>query len=74
MCDYRRLSLVLLLATTVACNSSRETTSPPASAPAPAESSRKYLLEQIDDASVVQLYADQFEALPLREKTLVWWG
>jgi len=72
MCDYRRLSLVLLLATTVACNSGRETTSQPAPAPASAESSRKYLLEQIDDASVVQLYADQFAALPLREKTLVW--
>ena len=26
----------------------------------------------MDDAAVVQLYADQFAALPLREKTLVW--
>jgi dipeptidyl-peptidase-3 len=33
---------------------------------------RKYLLERVDDAAVVQLYADQFAALPLREKTLVW--
>ena len=33
---------------------------------------RRYLLEQIDDAAVVQLYADGFGALPLREKTLVW--
>src|SRR5262245_42417377 len=72
--SYRRLSFVLLLAATVACNSGRETTPSPAASPAPgpAESSRKYLLEQIDDASVVQLYADQFAALPLREKTLVW--
>ena len=49
----------------------RETT-PPAAAPPATESGRKYLLEQIDDASVVQLYADQFAALPLREKTLIW--
>jgi dipeptidyl-peptidase III len=34
--------------------------------------SRKYLLERVDDAAVVQLYADGFEELPLREKTLVW--
>jgi len=33
---------------------------------------RPYLLEQIDDAAVVQLYADGFRALPLGEKVLVW--
>ena len=33
---------------------------------------RRYLLERIDDAAVGQLYADGFERLPLREKTLVW--
>ncbi len=33
---------------------------------------RKYLLERVDDAAVVQAYADGFLALPLREKTLVW--
>jgi dipeptidyl-peptidase-3 len=33
---------------------------------------RRYLLEQIDDAAVVQLYADGFEKLTLGEKTLVW--
>jgi dipeptidyl-peptidase-3 len=30
------------------------------------------LLERVDDAAVVQLYADGFEKLPLRERTLVW--
>jgi dipeptidyl-peptidase-3 len=35
-------------------------------------SPRPYLLEQIDDAAVVQLYADGFEKLTLKEKTLVW--
>jgi len=33
---------------------------------------RKYLLEQIDDAAVVQYYADGFEALPLDQKILAW--
>src|SRR4029078_12234685 len=33
---------------------------------------RKYLLEQIDDAAVVQLSAGGFRELPLKEKTLVW--
>ena len=33
---------------------------------------RRYLLERIDDAAVVQLYADGFEALSLRDKTLIW--
>ena len=33
---------------------------------------RKYLLEQVDDAAVVQLYADGFEQLPYEEKLLIW--
>ena len=33
---------------------------------------RKYLLEQVDDAAVVQLYADGFAELPVREKTLIY--
>jgi dipeptidyl-peptidase-3 len=44
-------------------------------APAPAAAApadRKYLLERVDDAAVVQVYADGFDALSLREKTLVW--
>ena len=43
---------------------------PPVSAQEDGE--RRYLLERIDDASVVQLYADGFEGLSLRDKTLVW--
>jgi dipeptidyl-peptidase-3 len=33
---------------------------------------RRYLLEQIDDAAVVQVYADGFEALALDHKVLAW--
>ena len=48
--------------------------------PAPASSStstppdadRQYLLERVGEAAVVQVYADGFGDLPLREKILVW--
>ena len=33
---------------------------------------RQYLLEQIDDAAVVQLYADGFSGLPVTQKILTW--
>jgi dipeptidyl-peptidase-3 len=58
--------LVLTLVATIglACSS------PPS--PPPQPEPRKYLLERVDEAAVVQLYADGFSALPLREKTLVW--
>jgi dipeptidyl-peptidase-3 len=69
---YRLLLSTLFLVTAVACSSGREEGPPPQAPPPSADSDRKYLLEQVDDASVIQLYADQFAALPLREKTLVW--
>jgi dipeptidyl-peptidase-3 len=42
----------------------------PASTAAPPD--RQYLLERVGEAAVVQLYADGFSALSVREKTLVW--
>lgn len=33
---------------------------------------RKYLLERVDEAAVVQLYADGFSELPLAQKVLIW--
>ena len=44
----------------------------PLSARQPERTDRPYLLERVDDASIVQLYVDGFEALPLKEKTLIW--
>jgi dipeptidyl-peptidase III len=44
----------------------------PAGPPAVAPADRPYLLEQVDDAAVVQLYADGFADLPLDQKILVW--
>jgi dipeptidyl-peptidase-3 len=38
----------------------------------PSSPERTYLLERVDDAAVVQVYADGFDGLPLREKTLIW--
>ncbi len=35
-------------------------------------STRRYLLERVDDAAIVQLYADGFDALPLSAKILAW--
>ncbi len=35
-------------------------------------SGRPYLLERVGEAAVVQLYADGFAALPLRDKILAW--
>jgi dipeptidyl-peptidase-3 len=70
----KRLVLALLLISSTAC--SRDEGEPPApSTPSVATTptaDRKYLLERVDEAAVVQLYADQFSALPLREKTLIW--
>src|SRR5262245_25820248 len=71
----RRILLTLLaaIAFTGAC-SAPPAEAPKAAAPAPAPSTanRKYLLERVDDAAVVQLYADGFATLPLKEKTLIW--
>jgi dipeptidyl-peptidase-3 len=44
----------------------------PAPAANAAPTDRKYLLERIGEAAVVQVYADAFRDLPLREKILVW--
>jgi len=60
-----------------ACSKSEPPAAAQQNAPASASAStatadRKYLLERVDDAAVVQLYADGFSALPLREKTLIW--
>jgi dipeptidyl-peptidase-3 len=47
------------------------TSEKPAATDAP-QDTRPYLLEQIDDAAVVQLYADSFDKLALGDKTLVY--
>src|SRR3977135_152848 len=46
--------------------------SPAPATQASASIDRTYLLERVGEAAVVQVYADGFRDLPLREKTLVW--
>jgi hypothetical protein len=36
-----------------------------------ADTDRQYLLDRVDEAAVVQLYADGFEALPVDQRTLI---
>jgi len=73
----KRIVVVTAVAGTIACGSgspapidAAKTARPPAATSAPPE--RKYLLERVDDAAVVQVYADGFVDLALREKTLIW--
>jgi dipeptidyl-peptidase III len=40
--------------------------------PIHATTSRKYQLERVEEAAVVQVYADGFSALPLQQKRLIW--
>ena len=60
----------------VACGSPASETPPAkpdaAAVAAASPTERPYLLERVDEAAVVQLYADGFRELPLKEKTLIW--
>ena len=73
--NARMLAVTMLTAASAAaCSGSSqptETGAPPTPT-LPAATERQYLLERVDDAAVVQLYADGFESLPLKEKTLIW--
>jgi hypothetical protein len=68
--------LAMMAAMSVSCSSSTPT---PAGAdlkvgatPAAGGSERSYLLERVDEAAVVQLYADGFDALPVDQRLLIW--
>jgi dipeptidyl-peptidase III len=77
---FKLCASVLLVALAAGCSRSENEearaqtgqTAPTAPSGGAGGGERKYLLERIDDAAVVQLYADGFAALPLREKTLIW--
>ena len=60
------------MAVSTGCSMGSNTPAADSSKVAPAPADRKYLLERVDDAAVVQLYADGFDKLSLREKTLIW--
>ena len=50
----------------------RQTPVPLTTARPTVDRDRPYLIERVGEAAVVQLYADGFRDLPLRERTLVW--
>ena len=67
--------MTIVVGLTLGCGSPSTTDQPAADTQTPASQGapdRRFLLERVDDAAVVQLYADGFERLPLSEKTLIW--
>ena len=78
MTAQRSASAVFAVLLLSGCSSPSTDAPKPAATPAASAATtatttdRKYLLERVDDAAVVQLYADGFSALPLKEKTLVY--
>jgi dipeptidyl-peptidase III len=67
----KRFLLALLALVATACSNAAPQAPAAAATSAPAEP-KKYLLERVDDAAIVQLYADGFSSLPLKDKTLIW--
>jgi dipeptidyl-peptidase-3 len=67
----RRFASAFLIAGLAGC-SSPETPPPAAPTSTASPADRKYLLDRVDDAAIVQLYADGFTSLPLKQKTLIW--
>jgi dipeptidyl-peptidase III len=67
-------SIVASLAVVAACSSepAPPAGTPSAAAATPAAGPRTYMIERVDDAAIVQLYADGFKDLPLNEKRLVY--
>jgi dipeptidyl-peptidase III len=73
----KRTFAVMSLIAVSACGTSTPAPSTSQNAPAPAvaapsSADRPYLLERVGEAAVVQLYADGFSDLSLKEKTLIW--
>src|SRR6266404_4558250 len=68
----KRIIAVMTIVGTAACGHSDTANTPAPAAVQSAAAERPYMLERVDEAAVVQVYADGFQALPLREKTLIW--
>jgi dipeptidyl-peptidase-3 len=72
-----RLAFAMALIALTACGTSSPAPStsqatPAATAAVPTPADRPYLLERVGEAAVVQLYADGFNELSLKDKTLIW--
>src|SRR3954469_23746205 len=64
----KKVLVIMSIVGSAACGSGSSDYHAPAAPPA----DRKYLLERVGEAAVVQVYADGFAELSLKEKTLVW--
>jgi len=67
----QRLFLIMSMITVTGCGGTSPAAKDAPAATAPA-TERPYLLDRVDDAAVVQVYADGFAQLPLKDKTLIW--
>src|SRR5438270_8822873 len=67
----KRIIAVMTIVGTAACGRTGTANAPGQVAATPVVE-RPYLLERVGEAAVVQVYADGFQALPLKEKTLIW--
>ncbi len=70
--DIRRSAQALALLLMAGCSSPAPTQPASPAQPASPGAERKYLLDRVDDAAVVQLYADGFASLPLKQKSLIY--
>src|SRR3954467_5850198 len=69
---WKGITAVMTIVGTAACGRGNAAGTPAPAASAAAAVDRPYLLERVDEAAVVQVYADGFQALSLKEKTLIW--
>jgi dipeptidyl-peptidase-3 len=74
MTPFRFVALLLAVLLMASCSSNRPAaeSEQPSTTAADTAADRQYLLERVDDAAIVQLYADGFASLPLREKSLIY--
>src|SRR6188508_27290 len=71
--NIRRSAAALIVLGLLGCSTPAPAPAPGTTATKPqAPADRKYLLDRVDDAAIVQLYADGFTSLPLKQKTLIW--
>ena len=73
--DIRGFAPFVLMVALASCSSQSPSTPAPGTPGTQAPQSpsdRKYLLDRVEDAAVVQLYADGFSSLPLKQKALIW--
>jgi dipeptidyl-peptidase-3 len=70
--SFARACGAALFVLSSACSNQTPAPAPGQTSAQPAAPERRYLLERVDDAAVVQVYADAFETRPLKDRILMW--